>query len=267
MDFLSLLQNFISEWINLNQGEDNSLMLNHSNIIQYLYNSIQNIVYFLKYGIAFHVHHSMVNQVDLASRFSWFLDYITFDRIDPVTMIQTRMKDGSYKKKYGSRYDSSNGDISLFAMLSPSSAESEIVDTRSTPIMSPSTKRTSYSMDATQEAQDSDNWRHQTRRSTGSYVRNDSFRNSRNKGQRSWNMGSPANSLRRANSQKDRSRSFHSLTSHPSFNRNHYRNPSEQSNRSGNHSNNSSHSHLRELQRWNSQNGDDLSRSTFLLLV
>lgn len=207
----------------------------------------------------------MVNQIDLASRFSWILDYITFDRIDPVTMIQTRMKEGSYQKKYGSRYDSSNGDTSLFAMLSPSSAESENVEPRSTPIVSPSTKRTSYSMDVTNEPQETDSWRHKPRRSSGSYNHNDCYRGNRSKGQRGRNMGSPSNSLRRTNSQKDRSRSFHSLSSHPSFNRSHYRNTSEQSNRSGNYSSNSSHSHLRELQRWNSQNGEDLSKHACFL--
>ena len=178
----------------------------------------------------------MVNQVDLASRFSWILDYITIDRIDPVTMIQTRMKDGSYQKKYGSRYDSSNGDTTLFAMLSPSSVESEAVESRPLPVNSPSLKRTSHSMDVTHDPQEIDSWRHKPQRSSGSYSHNDSYRGNRNKGQRGRNTGSPSNSLRRTN-----------------------RNTSEQLNRSGNHSNNSSYSHLRELQRWNSQNDDDMS--------
>lgn len=207
----------------------------------------------------------MVNQVDLASRFSWILDYITIDRIDPVTMIQTRMKDGSYQKKYGSRYDSSNGDTTLFAMLSPSSVESEAVESRPLPVNSPSLKRTSHSMDVTHDPQEIDSWRHKPQRSSGSYSHNDSYRGNRNKGQRGRNTGSPSNSLRRTNSQKDRSRSLHSLSSHPSFNRSHNRNTSEQLNRSGNHSNNSSYSHLRELQRWNSQNDDDMSENACFL--
>lgn len=62
---------------------------------------------------------SMIEETDRANRFFWILEYIDMDRSDPVSTVQTQMESGMYRKKQGSRYDSSNGDLSLFAMISP----------------------------------------------------------------------------------------------------------------------------------------------------
>ena len=59
----------------------------------------------------------MIEETDRASRFFWVLEYIDIDRIDPVSRIQSQVSSGSYHKKQGSRYDSNNGDLSLFAMI------------------------------------------------------------------------------------------------------------------------------------------------------
>ena len=61
---------------------------------------------------------SMIEETDRANRFFWILEYIDMDRSDPVSTVQTQMENGIYRKKQGSCYDSSNGDLSLFAMIS-----------------------------------------------------------------------------------------------------------------------------------------------------
>ena len=67
----------------------------------------------------------MIDQNELANRYFWILEYITVDHLDPVSTVQKQLRKGSYRKKHGSRYDSHNEDLGLFAMLSPPASDPE----------------------------------------------------------------------------------------------------------------------------------------------
>lgn len=176
----------------------------------------------------------MIDQIDLASRFSIFLDYLTLDRIDPVAKIQNRIRDGSFRKKRGSRYDSSAGNT-LFTMLSSPSLDP--LDVHSPPGV-----RTGSIDSGTVDESFSLN----RRRSTGSFVFGEPSRGNRSRHSRGpgGSFGSPREySLRRTNSQN----------SGRGSQRSHNRAVSEQN---WTRSNYGSHGHARELQRWSSHEGE-----------
>lgn len=244
-----------------------------------------------------------MDQPTLAGRFSLILDYIKLDSIHPISAVHSRVQDGSYKKKAGSQYDSSNGDLSLFAMLSsPASMEAEWADSHhiTTPFTSPQPatpqvarkhRLSSFSLDEGSDGIESDNWRQRGQRNSGNYVRTESFRNSRQKGPRGRTNGSPNHTIRRTNSQiLTYMSNNNNNNNNPNGNNNnnnnnngnnnhtnsygHYRTPSvggggggrghtrnhsssgQLSWRSGHLSHASSHSQLRELQRWDEQGID-----------
>ena len=209
-------------------------MIHHPDIIQFLYTSIQNITYYLKYTRSRFFTCSMIDKIDLASRLSIFLDYLTLDRIDPVSRIQNRIRDGSFRKKRGAQYDSSAGNT-LFTMLSSPSLDP--LDAHS-----PHGLRTgSIDSGAFDES-----FTLNRRRSTGSFVYSEPSRGNRSRHSRGpgGSFGSPREySLRRTNSQ-DSGRGSQ---------RSHNRAVSEQN---WTRYNNGSHGHARDLQRWNSHEGE-----------
>ena len=153
-------------------------MIHHPDIIQFLYTSIQNITYYLKYTRSRFFTCSMIDKIDLASRLSIFLDYLTLDRIDSGTFDE------------------------------------------------------SFTLNR--------------RRSTGSFVYSEPSRGNRSRHSRGpgGSFGSPREySLRRTNSQN----------SGRGSQRSHNRAVSEQN---WTRYNNGSHGHARDLQRWNSHEGE-----------
>ena len=136
----------------------------------------------------------MINETDKANRYFWILEYITVDRLDPVTTVHSQVKKGSYRKKHGSRYDSNSEELGLFAMLSPSALDAEPAVFYS-PIHQPSQEFASVDSGA-----DSDNWRLRSNR--GSHQRRYQRRS-----------GSKMFSFRGS---KHRSQSLHSLSSRSS---------------------------------------------------
>ena len=155
----------------------------------------------------------MINETDKANRYFWILEYITVDRLDPVTTVHSQVKKGSYRKKHGSRYDSNGEELGLLAMLSPSAVDAEPAVFYS-PIHQPSQEIAS-----TDSGADSDNWRSHCNRG------------SHQKRHQRWS-GSKMSSFRGL---KHRSQSLHSLPS-----------------RSGSSAAYSPSWNARELERWNS---------------
>ena len=52
-----LLQSFISEWISSSQPEEHhSFLSEYPELVQYLYQQIKDIVYFLKFAVLWAVH-------------------------------------------------------------------------------------------------------------------------------------------------------------------------------------------------------------------
>lgn len=209
----------------------------------------------------------MIEESELANRYYWILEYIDIDRIDPVSYVQTRTKEGSYHKMKGSRYDSNNTDMGLIAMLSPQSHESESSDHHlRSPVLSPNRRHSTdvTSLSAMNSADGDDNWRTAGKRKGNhqySYSSR-SYRSDKNWNNRGNSSSSPTyvcrRDLHRSSSMKDsfsydtsgkqRSPSYHGFS--------HNRNYSGYSRTSDEHSDSisrtSSNHHLRELQRWNS---------------
>lgn len=118
----------------------------------------------------------MIDQNELANRYFWILEYITVDNLDPVSTVQTQLRKGSYRKKHGSRYDSHNEDLGLFAMLTP-----PISDPEPAVFYSPSTAVRTEALSPAEPSMESDSWRsnsNRTRHSPTKLARKGSFRGS-----------------------------------------------------------------------------------------
>ena len=102
---------------------------------------------------------SMIDQNELANRYFWILEYITVDNLDPVSTVQTQLRKGSYRKKHGSRYDSHNEDLGLFAMLTP-----PISDPEPAVFYSPSTVVRTEALSPAEPSMESDSWRSNSNR-------------------------------------------------------------------------------------------------------
>ena len=96
----------------------------------------------------------MIDQSELANRYFWILEYITVDHLDPVSTVQKQLRKGSYRKKHGSRYDSHNEDLGLFAMLSPPTSDPEPAV-----FYSPSIAARGDALSPAELAIESDSWR------------------------------------------------------------------------------------------------------------
>lgn len=213
----------------------------------------------------------MIEESELANRYYWILEYIDIDRMDPVSFVQTRTKEGSYHKMKGSRYDSNNTDMGLIAMLSPQSHESESSDHHlRSPVLSPNRRHSTdmASLSMTNSADGDDNWRSAGRRK-GNHQYSYSSRSYRS--DKNWNnhgnsSSSPTYINRRdhyRSSSRKESFTYDNPGKHrsPSYNGfSHNRNYSGYSRTSDDHSDSvsrpSSHHHSRELQRWNSTEVD-----------
>ena len=141
----------------------------------------------------------MYDQSELANRYFWILEYITVDHLDPVSTVQKQLRKGSYRKKHGSRYDSHNEDLGLFAMLSPQGSDPEPAV-----FYSPPTAARGDAFSPAEASVDGDSWRSNPSRarfSPSKLSRRWSFRGSSHGGkhssrglQRSQSLQAPANS-------------------------------------------------------------------------